>query len=211
MLKSVPFSRVGSSSDQIDIEDIKDGVLKLPGNIYRLVLSVSSINFELKSEDEQDTIIDTFEGFLNSINFTIQILIRTREIDMDGYIANLDQKIASEADTPIYNEQLKNYRHFISTLISSNNILSRQFYVIVPFDPPKNLDKSFINDQLNLRADIVSKNLARLGISSRQLSSIELVDLFYSFYCPTQVKTQPISETALKVMNHEFILSEGQL
>lgn len=210
MLKSVLFNRTGSSIDQIDIEDIKDGVLKLPGNKYRLVLSVSSINFELKSEDEQDTIIDTFEGFLNSINFAIQILIRTREIDMDGYISNLDQKIAKESSMTVYKKQLKNYRHFISTLITSNNILSRQFYIIVPFDPPKNLDTSFINDQLNLRADIVSKNLARLGISSRLLSSIELVDLFYSFYCPIQVKTQPISETALKVMNREFILKENQ-
>lgn len=208
MLKSALFSRLGSSTKQIDLEDITGGILKLPGNRYRLVLSASSINFELKSAEEQDAIIDTYEGFLNSITFAFQVLIRTREIDMDSYLDSLQARIGLES-LLVYKLQLENYRHFISSLISDNKILSHQFYIVIAFDQLKKQDPSIIKDQLNLRADIVSKNLARLGIVCKELSSIEIIDLFYSFYSPEQAKTQPISERALQVMNQEFILKES--
>jgi len=97
-----------SSRGQIDIKSVKDGVLRLPGNHYRVVLQVSSVNFELKSEDERDALIDTYESFLNSVGNPLQILIRTREIDMDKYLSELDERLNGETEA-IYKQQLTNY------------------------------------------------------------------------------------------------------
>lgn len=207
MLKLAHHKPEGSSRDQIDIESINNGILKLTGNRYRVVLKTGSINFELKSEEEQDSLIDIYESFLNSIGFNIQLLIRTREIDIDDYLKDLSQKISLE-QTTIYRKQLKNYHKFISSLVSSNKILNRQFYIVIPIDLPKKTDTSVVRDQLNLRSDIITKNLARLGINSRLLDSIEVIDLFYSFYSPEQAKIQPISETAFEVINSEFVERE---
>src|SRR5665213_1450225 len=86
------------SRRQVDIKGVKDQVLMLPGNQYRSVLHVSALNFELKSEDEQDILIDTFESFLNSVGCPLQILIRTREIDMDKYLEELNDRLSSETE-----------------------------------------------------------------------------------------------------------------
>lgn len=141
---------------------------------------------------------------LNSIGFPIQFLIRTREVDMDSYLDSLKSRIEQES-VAIYKKQLESYQHFISGLILDNRILTRLFYVIIPYDPPKSLDKTIIRDQLNLRADIIAKNLARLGIVCHIISSLEVIDLFYSFYNPGEAKTQPLSETALAILSQEFI------
>ena len=82
-----------SARTQIDINGVKEGILMLPHGKYRSVLSVSSLNFELKSEDEQDAIIETYESFLNSVGSPLQILIRTREIDMDKYLGDLREQL----------------------------------------------------------------------------------------------------------------------
>jgi hypothetical protein len=204
MLKLNLYKKRGNSNQQIDIENVHNGIIKISANQYRIVLQTSSINFELRSEEEQDAIIDTYESFLNSIGFAIQILIRTREIDMDSYLLKLENQINTEK-LIIYKQQLESYRRFISSLISANKILSRQFYIVIAYETDKHQEISVINDQLTLRSDIISKNLARLGLSCRQLTSIEVVDLFYSFYNPHTAKSQPLSDKVLKVVNAEFI------
>ena len=80
----------------------------LPNNEYRAILQVSSLNFELRSEEEQDAIIETYESFLNSVGSNLQILVRTREIDMDKYLDDLNERYESET-VPIYQQQLQNY------------------------------------------------------------------------------------------------------
>lgn len=204
MLKLNLYKKRGNSNQQIDIENVHNGIIKISANQYRIVLQTSSINFELRSEEEQDAIIDTYESFLNSIGFAIQILIRTREIDMDSYLLKLENQINTEK-LIIYKQQLESYRRFISSLISANKILSRQFYIVIAYETDKHQEISVINDQLTLRSDIISKNLARLGLSCRQLTSIEVIDLFYSFYNPHTAKSQPLSDKVLKVVNAEFI------
>lgn len=87
-----------SSRQQINIKGVRDGVLLLPRNQYRMVLEVSSLNFELKSEDEQDALIDTYESFLNSLPCPLQILVRTRELDMSKYLADLKTRHADEKE-----------------------------------------------------------------------------------------------------------------
>ncbi len=196
-----------SSRSQIGIKGVNDGILILPNNSYRAILEVSSVNFELKSEDEQDAIIETYESFLNSVGTSLQILIRTREIDMDKYLSDLRERLENE-DEPVYMEQLKNYEEFIKSLILSNKILTRRFYVIVPYNNIGKPDFELIKEQLGSTVDVVAKGMNRLGMQVRQLSSIEALDLFYSFYNPQQAKIQPLTEKAIRMIYTALIQKE---
>ena len=93
-----------SSRGQIAIKGVRDGILMLPNNEYRAILQVSSLNFELRSEEEQDAIIEIYESFLNSVGSNLQILVRTREIDMDKCLDDLNERYESET-VPIYQQQ----------------------------------------------------------------------------------------------------------
>src|ERR1035437_2377195 len=105
-----------NSRIQIDIKGVQDNILLLTNNRYRAVLEVTPVNFELRSEDEQDAIIDIYESFLNSVGVPLQILIRTREIDMDKYLEDLSNQVTQEV-VPIYKQQLEYYGEFIKSLI----------------------------------------------------------------------------------------------
>jgi hypothetical protein len=179
----------------------------LPGNQYRAVLHVSSLNFELKSEDEQDAIIDTYESFLNSVGSNLQILIRTREIDMDKYLEDLRERLHGEKEA-IYRSQLKNYDEFVRSLITTNKILTRHFYLVIPFTASSKTEFELIREQLGLKVDIVAKGMTRLGMHTRQLTSLEILDLFYSFYNPAQAKIQPLTEQALQLI-HTALIEKG--
>ena len=196
-----------TSRQQIAIKGVRDSILVLPNNQYRAVLNVSSLNFELKSEEEQDAIIDTYESFLNSVGSNLQILIRTREIDMDKYLEELTERLDGEAE-PVYRQQLTNYDTFIRSLITTNKILTRHFYLVIPYVATNKADFELIKEQLNLKVDIVSKGMTRLGMHTKQLSSLEVLDLFYSFYNPSQAKIQPLTEQALQLI-HTALVEKG--
>lgn len=192
-----------SSRQQIAIEGVRDGVLLLPNNRYRTALRISSINFELKSEAEQDAIIDTYQSFLNSLATPLQIVVRVREMDMDKYLSEFSERVKNEAEE-VYRSQTQNYTEFVKSLITSNKILTRHFYVIVPFSG-KEKDFEVIKEQLSLTMDIVAKGLARMGMQAKQLSSLEILDLFYGFYNPAQAKRQPLSQQTLKLLTESYL------
>ena len=200
---SLKSKKKTSSRRQINIEGVQDGVLKLPNSRYRAVLHFSSINFELKSEDEQDAIIDTYQSFLNSLNTDLQIIVRVREMDMDKYIEGFMQRSEGEKKK-VYRQQIKNYTEFVKSLITTNKILTRQFYVVIPFNGQ---EKEFdvVTEQLRLTAATVAKGLARLGMQSRQLDSLEILDLFYGFYSPSQAKRQPLSEQTMQLLSESYL------
>ena len=193
-----------SARQQIAIKGVRDRILILPNNEYRAILQVSSLNFELRSEEEQDAIIDIYESFLNSVGSSLQILVRTREIDMDKYLADLGERLDDEKEE-IYRTQLRNYDEFIRSLITTNKILTRHFYIIVPYKPTGKADFDLIREQLNLKLDIVAKGMTRLGMHSDQLTSLEALDLFYSFYSPAQAKIQPLTEQALQIIRTALV------
>lgn len=194
----------GTSRQQIAVKGVRNGIISLPHGQYRAVLEVTPVNFELRSEEEQDAIIDTYESFLNSIGTSLQILIRTREIDMDKYLEELRTRLDSETEA-IYRQQLEYYDEFIRSLIQSNKILSRHFYIVVPFHSSGRMEFEMIREQLQLTVDITSKGVMRLGMHARQLSSLEVLDLFYSFYSPTQAKLQPLTEQALQLVHTALV------
>jgi hypothetical protein len=196
-----------SARNQIAIQGVQDNILILPDNEYRSVLQVSSLNFELRSEEEQDAIIDTYESFLNSVGSSLQILVRTREIDMDKYLEDLNGRLDGETE-PIYRDQLKNYDEFIRSLITTNKILTRHFYIIVPYAAKRKTDFELVKEQIHLKLDIVAKGMMRIGMHTKQLTSLEMLDMFYSFYSPTQAKVQPLTEQALHLI-HAAMIQKG--
>ena len=186
-----------SSRRQIEIKEVKDGVLVLPNQEYRMVIETSSVNLELKSEDEQDVLIDSYQNFLNSLSIPLQILIRVREVDIDSYLEKIQTEKTHEKEK-VYKLQIDNYTEFVGKLVSGNKILQRRFYVIIPY---KNLDHtkdfSVIKEHIHLQRDIVVRALEKLGMKTKVLDSLEILDLFYGFYNPSQVKTQELKNQIL--------------
>ncbi len=193
-----------SSRGQIAIEGVRDGVLLLPNQRYRTILEVSSVNFELKSEDEQDALIEAYQSFLNSLPSPLQILIRVREMDMDDYLEGFNARAARETEER-YRQQIVSYGEFVRGLVTTSRILARRFYIVIPYTGERTKDFSLIREQLVLAADIVSKGLAKLGVRTKALNSLEVLDLFYSFYSPELAKIQPITTQTMQLLKESYI------
>ncbi|HEU4966442.1 MAG TPA: TraC family protein [Candidatus Saccharimonadales bacterium] len=188
---------------QINIKGVRDGILLLPRRQYRLTLEVSPVNFELKSDEEQDVLIDTYESFLNALPCPLQIITRIREHDMGKYLSDLEARFVAE-NQEIYRRQIRSYSTFVQRLVTRNKILSRHFYVVLPYESSDD-DFEAAKTQLSLNADIVTKGLARLGMQSRRLPSLEVLDLFHSFYNPNQAKAQPISGQVAELLTSSYV------
>jgi len=193
-----------SARQQINIKGVRGNMLLLPRDQYRVVIEASPVNFELKSEEEQDALIDTYESFLDSLPCPLEIVVRIRELDMDKYLADI-QELLNEEKEEIYRSQIENYTEFVQGLVADNRILSRHFYVVLPYTAH---DFDTAKEQLSLNADMVSKGLMRLGMQTRQLTNLELLDLFHTFYNPTQAKRQPISDQVAELLNNSYIRKE---
>ena len=152
----------GSSRSQIDIESVQNNVLKLPGGHYRTIYRLSSVNFELMSEDEQDSLIDSYKSFLNSLQGSIQILVRIREIDLDQYLESFDRLTSTEKE-PVYVDQAERYRRFVSKLVSSKKILRREFYAVLSYGD-KTVDQQHAYDQLKLSEQVMRRGLRKIGV-----------------------------------------------
>lgn len=189
-----------SSRRQIQIKEVRDDILILPNNQYRLVIETSSVNFELKSDEEQDVLLDSFQNFLNSLPCELQILVRVREVDINSYLEQIGKREDREQET-VYKEQIHNYSQFIKNLVSGNKILSRRFYIIVPYKGTNNShDFSVISEQIHLQRDIIHRGLEKLGMKARNLNSLELLDLFYTFYNSSQAKTQELKGHTIETL-----------
>jgi len=204
-----------SVQDKIDIEDIKDGVVILKDKSIRAVLMCASINFALKSIEEQDALTFAFQGFLNSLDFPIQILVVSRKFDITEYINGLEQK-QKEQENELLRILTSEYIDFIKGLTELTNIISESFYIVVPFAEIEAKDvgvvqkigsafgigkkstaeekKTFeeLKTQLWQRLSFVSAGLEGLSIKSVPLNSEELIELYYKLYNP-EAKERPPS------------------
>ncbi len=190
----------GNSREQIQIKEVVDDILVLPDHDYRLVIETSSVNFELKSEEEQDVIIDSFQNFLNSLPCPIQILVRVREVDIDKYLEDVE-KLEEKEEVTTYKKQLKSYQKFVKKLVSGNKILSRRFYIVIPYKhQERKQDMAVIKEHLNLQKDIILKGLERMQMKGRMLTGLEVLNLFYAFYNPENIRSQPLTKEAVETL-----------
>jgi hypothetical protein len=195
-----------SSRQQIQIKEVVDNVLVLPNHEYRLILETSSVNFELKSEEEQDVIIDSFQNFLNSLPCEIQILVRVREVDIDKYIEDIG-KTKDKETVPAYKKQIEGYCSFVKKLVSGNKILSRRFYIVIHYKhADRHQDMKLIKEHLSLEKDIIIKGLERMQMKARAVAGIEILNLFYGFYNPENIKTQSLThETVEALLKNNYV------
>ncbi len=191
--------RFGSAASQLGIKEVHDGIVSLVGNRYRTIIETSSVNFHLRSDTEQDALIENFRGFLNGLNCSLQIVIRTREVDIDSFTSAVDERLKQETN-PIFRNQLKSYVKFIQTLVKDNRILSRRFYIVVPYDGNEKTEFRLAKEQLAIQSDIVIKGLQRMGMTAKLLNDIEILNLFYSFYNPDSSKTKPLTYDLLRAL-----------
>ena len=199
-------SKKSSSRGQIQIKEVVDNILVLPNNEYRQILETSSVNFELKSEEEQDVIIDSFQNFLNSLPCEIQILVRVREVDIDRYVEDIG-KTKDKETIPAYKKQIEGYCSFVKKLVSGNKILSRRFYIVIPYKhTERHQDMKLIKEHLNLEKDIIIKGLERMQMKARSITGLEILNLFYGFYNPENLKTQAITrETVEAILKNNYV------
>lgn len=197
-----------STENLVPITDIRDGVVVLKNGSLRLVLGVSAINFELRSADEQVAILQGFQRFLNSADFPLQIIISSRKLDISTYLKTVDQVIES-TENELMKIQATEYSRFIKELSALSNIMSKKFYVVIPFYifetpqitglteslkgifKPKEVAKELTDEQFNTyknqllqRAELVYGGLEGLGLKIRQLEDEELKNLYYQLYNP---------------------------
>ena len=198
----------GSSTQKyVDVEEVKDGVIILKNGSLRAVLMVSSINFDLKSSEEQDTIIMQYQNFLNSLDFPIQIVISSRKINVNPYLDFLKQR-EKQTTNELLALQLVEYGNFIKNIAESSNIMTKYFYVVVPFYPVENIKGGFFEkmfgksdqkmavnrkkelldtykSQLWQRLDQITAGLSGTGVKLTPLDTEELIELLYNSYNPS--------------------------
>ena len=131
-----------STQTHLPISEIKEGTVILKDGTMRAVLMTSSINFALKTEEEQNALISSYVSFLNSIEFPVQIVVQSRRLQIKGYLEKL-LKLEKEQTNELLRAQTADYRAFISEFVEIGQIMTKRFFVIIPFDPLSNKQKSF--------------------------------------------------------------------
>ncbi len=198
-----------STQDHLDIEDIIDDLIVFKTGWVALVLTTTAVNFDLLSETEQDSTIYSYSAFLNSLTFPIQIMIRSKKADISAYFTLLSEAEASQMN-PDIKRQIQKYRDFLQSIIQQKTVLDKNFYLVVNYNPLEKGIKSTLGigsaskskSKLQLVADAknslmpkrdhITKQMTRLGLTARQLSTKELIELFYDIYNPAPTGTQRV-------------------
>ncbi|MEK9155825.1 MAG: hypothetical protein AAB360_00785 [Patescibacteria group bacterium] len=205
-----------STQQSIDIAGIKEGVVILKNGGYRLIFSVAAINFALKSEQEQNSIIFQYQSFLNSLHFPIQIVMRSKRLDLDPYLQKVS-KLAGDQQNELLRIQTEDYVDFVGKLINIANIMKKTFYAVIPYQPlslqntgalgklfrrEKTVTELKISEtefnhniqELKQRAGVVASGLGSMGLRCVQLSTEEVIELFYQVYNPEEAGTERVSD-----------------
>lgn len=194
-----------STQDFVPISEVRDGVVVLKDGGLRAVLLASSINFALKSEDEQTAFIVQFQNFLNSLDFSVQIFVQSRMLDIRPYVATLEAQYKQQLDD-LMRVQIREYIEFIKSFTEAANIMTKNFFVVVPYTPAvitkrsgptamlpfgakkttEEANRSFEEQvsQLEQRISIVQQGLVRTGVRTVQLGTEEAIELLYKMFNP---------------------------
>ena len=202
----------GTTQEFTEIKDIRDDLILLSDGSCCLIIETSATNFGLLSEKEQDALIFAYAGLLNSLTFSLQIIIRSKRKDITSYL-----KLLEEAKNKQQKEELKDriakYKQFITKTVGENNVLDKKFYLVIPFSSlelgvktaagalvrKKGLPfpREYILDRaktvLGPKRDHLLRQLNRLGLKGQQLTTQRLIELFHSIYNP-EVTGQRLSQ-----------------
>lgn len=194
-----------ATQEFVPIKEVRDGIAILKDGSMRGVVLSSSLNFSLKSEDERKAIVLQFQDFLNSLDFTVQISIQSRRLDIRPYIALLEDRYKEQMND-LMKIQTREYIDFIKKFTETTNIMTKSFFIVVPYDPAminikngssffkkrsaseeqQKKEASFEENrtQLEQRVSVVEQGLSRCGIRVVRLGTEEVIELFYKIFNP---------------------------
>src|SRR3989339_519663 len=192
-----------STQEYLDIAEIKEDTVIMRDGTLRSVILVSSINFALKSEDEQNAIIAAYVGFLNNIDFPLQIVIQSRESNIENYLNSLRQK-EKEQTNELLKMQIGEYLQYINELIAMSKIMNKRFYVVVPYNPMTDNQKNFFSrvldvfkhrkKELSKRIDNIMSGLSSIGLNAVPLDTQGLIELYFNSYNPITSANQNLTD-----------------
>lgn len=214
----MPKSDLGNTQDLVTIADIRENAVLIKNGGLRQIVMVGGFNFALKSEAEQNVITTSYRDFLNGLDFSIQIVIHSRKLNIERYLSGLERRLSEEPSGLLQN-QIVEYREFVRSFVKENAIMTKTFLVVVPWYPtalPKkeNVFAFFPSrkkggdeerkkrggeefreglGQLGQRVNQVIEGLTALGLTAVLLSTEELVELFYNFYNPEAIERENVA------------------
>ena len=212
-------SKTKQSSTQryLQFAGAHDDVLVLKNGGVRAILEVSSLNVNLKSEDEQNAILKAYQNFLNALNFPVQLLVRSRKLDIDNYLEDLRRQ-RKTLTNELLKRQMSEYIEYIRKLVEYTDIMEKKFYVVVPMNPARAEKKSFfskfweyihpaddilaviarrkefkdLKKDLDSRVNVVKTALENCSLNATQLSTEKIIGVFYQAYNPQLARTQKL-------------------
>lgn len=216
--KKLAGSKPGVPSQRyLDIAEIKGDLVVLKDGTLRAVLLVSSINFSLKSVDEQNAIVQAYMQFLNGLEFPIQVVIQSRRMNIDDYLSKLRESEKVQTNE-LLRRQIADYRDYVKQLVDLGEIMQKRFYVVVPLDPSTDKQKGFFarlteiltpsvairlsedrfnknKETLMLRVNQVISGLQSMSLNAVMLDTQSLIELYYTVYNPELFESQRMTET----------------
>jgi len=205
-----------STQKYLDISEIRDDMVVLRDGTVRAVLMVSSVNFDLKSEDEQTAMVGSYVNFLNSLQFPLQIVIQSRPLNIDEYLQRL---VATEREhsNELLRMQTSDYRKFVEDLVHLEKIMSKKFFVVVPYAPGQDNKLKFTDRlfslfstakavsvsrekfdkysrELNKRTIFIYSGVTSMGLQARRLNTQALIELYYNSYNPSLSQNEPMPD-----------------
>jgi type IV secretory pathway VirB4 component len=214
--------KTATTQAHVQIAEVKEDIVIMKDGTLRAVLLISSINFALKSEDEQNAIIASYVNFLNTLDFPLQIVIQSRKLNVEGYLQKLE-KSEKEQTNELLRMQIHDYRQYISELIELGEIMTKKFYIVIPYNPLSDKQKGWFKRSfelfraasvvklsqdrfqkrkrdLSIRVDHVVGNLNSIGLKSIVLDTQSLIELYYNSYNPGVSEREKLADISeLKV------------
>ena len=212
----MPQEPLPSTEQLVEIESIRNGVVVLKNGSVRQIIMVTGINFDLKSEEEQNIIIYSYQNLLNTLDFSLQFFVHSRKLNIDNYLKKIGSRLSEETDS-LLRDQISEYMEFIKAFVEQNIVMTKSFFVIVPYDQidikatlkgfkttrflpflggsqkerdpkpeEKDISKSLL--QLQERVDQVIGGLTSIGPRAVPLNTEETTELFYNLYNPATIE-----------------------
>ena len=206
-----------STQRYLQLTSVHDDTLILKDGGIRAILEISALNFDLKSEDEQNALIISYQHFLNALDFPVQIIVRSRKIDIDQYIALLSGKLKDQRND-LMKAQLQDHISYIKRLVEYTDIMEKRFFLIVPFTPEAAIPTTTLSNflkyitpddtvlkiisrkkqfrelkkKLDMRVNVVTTGIENCGMHVRQLKTEEVIGLMYQSYNPDICRSQKL-------------------